>query len=82
MASAYLLFRHGFDRVVIVITNHSHDDMGDLYVGPGLCSTVEDVSIPARMHACYHTHLNNSSCKQYFHLLWHPLFGRNLALSF
>jgi hypothetical protein len=46
-ASTYLLCRYGFDRVVIVITNHSHDDTGDLYVGPNLCSGVEDVSILA-----------------------------------
>jgi hypothetical protein len=36
--------RHGFERVVIVITSHSHDDTGDLYVGPNLCTTVDDVS--------------------------------------
>jgi hypothetical protein len=26
-----------------MITNHSHDDSGDLYIGPDLCATVEQV---------------------------------------
>ena len=36
--------RRGFERVVIVITNHSHDDSGDLYIGPDACATVDEVS--------------------------------------
>jgi hypothetical protein len=45
IAGAYLPYRRGFDRVVIIITNHSHDDTGDMYLGPNLCTSVDDVSI-------------------------------------
>jgi len=45
IAGAYLPYRHGFDRVVIIVTNHSHDT-GDMYLGPNLCTSVDDVSIP------------------------------------
>jgi len=31
-------------RVVIFITNHSHDTSGDLFVSPGSCATVTEVS--------------------------------------
>lgn len=31
-------------RVVIFITNHSHDLSGDLFVSPGSCATVTEVS--------------------------------------
>ena len=40
----YVVARRGFERVVIVITNHSHDDSGDLYIGPDACATVDEVS--------------------------------------
>jgi len=30
--------------VVIFITNHSHDTSGDLFVSPGSCATVTEVS--------------------------------------
>jgi hypothetical protein len=33
--------------VVIIITNHSHDDTGDLYIGSDLCTTVDEVSTSA-----------------------------------
>lgn len=36
--------RRGFWRVVVVITNHSHDETGDLYIGSNLCTTVDEVS--------------------------------------
>jgi hypothetical protein len=36
--------RRGFSRVVVVITNHSHDETGDLYIGSNLCTTVDEVS--------------------------------------
>jgi len=31
-------------RVVIFLTDHSHDDTRDLYVGPKFCTPVDDVS--------------------------------------
>jgi hypothetical protein len=31
-------------RVVIFLTDHSHDDTGDLYIGPKFCAPVDDVS--------------------------------------
>ena len=36
-------------RVVIFLTNHSHDETGDLYIGPEFCTPVDEVS-----GLCYH----------------------------
>ena len=41
----FMRSRRDFNRVVIFITNHSHDDTGDLYLGPDLCASVDDVSV-------------------------------------
>ena len=35
---------HNAQCVVIFITNHSHDCTGDLFISPGLCVTVTEVS--------------------------------------
>jgi hypothetical protein len=32
------------ERVVIFLTDHSHEDTGDLYVGPKFCARIDDVS--------------------------------------
>ncbi|KIM77371.1 hypothetical protein PILCRDRAFT_12012 [Piloderma croceum F 1598] len=40
------LGKYSLDQVVIIITNHSHDITGDLYLGPNLCSSVEDFMQP------------------------------------
>ncbi len=32
------------ERVVIFFTDHSHEDTGDLYVGPKFCARIDDVS--------------------------------------
>jgi len=36
-------------RVVIFLTDHSHDDNGDLFIGPEFTTPVDDVS-----GLCYH----------------------------
>ena len=41
---AHFPTRRGFAHVVIVITNHSHDDTGDLYIGADMCTTIDEVS--------------------------------------
>ena len=32
-------------RVVIFLTNHSHNNNGDLFIGPGFCTPVDNVSM-------------------------------------
>jgi hypothetical protein len=32
------------ERVLIFLTDHSHEDTGDLFIGPGFCSPLNDVS--------------------------------------
>ena len=40
-----LLYRTDFARVVVFVMNHSHDDTGDLYIGPNHSATVESVCL-------------------------------------
>jgi hypothetical protein len=41
--------------LVCYITNHAHDDTGDLYIAPELCDDVQNVS-------CKFSVVNNYSC--------------------
>lgn len=34
-----------FQRVIVFITNHSHNDSGDMYLGPNICAPTDYVSI-------------------------------------
>jgi hypothetical protein len=44
-------------RVIVFISNHSHDSSGELYVGPNLCGPVSYVrsTFPMSQHQLTHT---------------------------
>lgn len=41
----FLINSFNFHRVIVFITNHSHHDSGNMYLGPNLCAPVDNVSI-------------------------------------
>jgi hypothetical protein len=57
----YLAVSRSFERVVIVITNHSHDSTGDLYIGSDLCTSVDQVIV--LIHINSFIKLNNGRVK-------------------